>query len=243
MSSPDNWQRPFPLLPICEFVCPPGQVLDLKIPSKEYHEKLFQYAQKHTYSRLAIAYIKEETADSVSFYDVMTVVNMNTVKMINENDSRYWVLQVSGGVRATVQNIGKVFEQDFYQAYLEPYDEHFPVLGYSQTFFLLMPLWTQIRRLSACSDCYESLVPSHGNRYFSGYMHDLPRFLEETASRLSLTYPQQVTFMSAKTLSDKVEFLLNRLRDLAKLGGRFKITTINYEHLCRINRNALPKKN
>ncbi len=246
MDSHINFYRPLPLLPVGNLICPPGRSLTCKLPTQPYFKELVSYVERHTANHLAIAYLKEGEGEEASgeLYPVTTVVSLDRAQPLDKNaNSPYWEWQVSNGVRARLLYELPNPSTPFRLARLMPYDEEEQRLSLTQTFFLILPIWAQFRRLSAGIDCYESTVPSCGNRYFSGYMQNVSKFLEDVYRHLPLSYAQKIDYLAAHTVADKGRFLIRALAEMADSKYYFKTERADYARLCRINSNAFTKSN
>lgn len=249
------YHNPMPLLPIYDLVYLPGQALKFTIGEQGFHKSLFRHVMEKNGGQVALAYLrKDDLSDypNISIYKTVTVIELESCQQQRNSQTSSWTLKAKNGIKAVVLE-SSVNKQGLVMANLKLCPEELLELKTAQSFDLLMRLWVGLRRSCAVSDCVESTLPSYGNRYFSGYMHNLPRFLNVLYKSLPLSFEQRVQYLQAPNIISKSALILHAISQL-RFGPPYnidgpkqrifaKVESASLKKLRRINENAAPNDN
>ena len=227
-----------PILPIYGFVCRPWQIVSLNLKNQDYYADLFNYAQQHACSQIAIGYLPGPRTKKPNFYSYMSIANLDSVTHSGKKQSLLWNLQLSNIQTAMYDPQSLDSTLPFWRANLTtlPEEIYYPN---DHTLRSLLKLWIICRKMVAKEDdSFTAVTPSRGNRYFKGYFQDLPSFFDLLYNKLPLTFPQRVEYLGASTIDEKTDFMLENLNMLRKAGLRLSIIPSDYASLCQINKDA-----
>lgn len=250
-----QFHNPMPLLPIYDLVYLPGQALKFTLGEQSFHKSLFGYVMDKNDGQVALAYLRKDDLSAypnINIYQTATVIELESCQRQRNAQLCSWTLKAKNGIKASILD-SSVNKQGLIMADLKLCPEELLELKTTQSFDLLMRLWVGLRTSCAVSDCIESTLPSYGNSYFSGYMQNLPRFLNVLYRSLPLSYEQRIRYLQAPNIISKSALMLHvmsRLRfgppynnDGPKQRIFAKVESANLKRLRRINVNAVPTDN
>ncbi|MBQ7530043.1 hypothetical protein IJT10_09150 [bacterium] len=233
-----------PILPVSTFVCQPGTSIDFRLPNRGYYQQLLEHIDGEKQTRLAIAYLRDEDENEYApVSEIVTLINIDTCRAIKKRGNILaWQLHSENGQRAHIEEEKKIQELRYAKVSLKR-EEFWHKDMESSTYFILIPLWTELKSLGVNYDSRDSALPSLGNRYFYGYTFAPERFLTSLYTSLPLTYQQKLKYLEANDLQAKSMVMLSVISALKKENFRQKFTPLTLSQLVKVSPYALARNN
>lgn len=250
-----NFQNPLPVLPVYDMVYMPGQALKFTVPSQRFHRHLFNYAMNSCGGFLAVGYLySDDVSDypNCRLHKTATILELESCTQNRKNNKLVsWTLKSVNGTKAFIT--GYENDKKLIKANLDVCFENYLELTNTQSLDILLRLWTRLRELSAVTDCFESTFPSCGNKYFSGYIHNIPRFLDNLYKRLPLTFEERIKYLSAQNVISRSLLMAHIMSNLhsgppysnsaPKYRTYAKLEAADLKRLRKINPNTVLSNN